>query len=159
MAIKLDQFKKFNCVEIISQSDDAVDTEESDFDEYQATGDQKHLVFVDGKQPTKFICNFEMKGKQAARIKNAMVGGHDEETKRPKVTIGDWSFKVVKYVLKDIQNPEGLEEGQAIKFRKDKDGYVHDEVLVILDRIGVVSEIFTMYSNLVGSGARDHTKN
>lgn len=159
MAIKLDQFKRYNVVEVISEHDDALDKENSDYEKYQETGDISNLVFFEDKQPTKFICNFELKGKQAARIKNAMIGGHDEESNRPKVTIGDWSFKVVKYVLKDIQNPESLPEAERIKMRTDKDGYAHDELLCLLDRVGIVSEIFSLYSNLVGGGARSKTKN
>lgn len=158
MALRVDKSKPLNALEVICENDDAIDSEESDYQEYLKTGDVKHLVFVENKQPTRFIVNFELSGKESALIKNEMVGGRDEDNK-PKVTLGSWAYRVTKYTLKDVQNPPDLKPDERIELKKDDKGYVSERTMSLLDRYGVTEAIFGMYSNLVLSGAKQNAKN
>lgn len=157
MAIRLEQKRSLACIEVISRADDAVDHEKSNWDAYAASGDRKHLVFLPDQEPTVFICNFELSGKEGAAIKNAMVGGSDDDGK-PAVALGSWSYRVVKMTLKAIQNPAGLPPEAGMTFRKDDRGYAHDELMTQLERFGIVGEIFSMYTALTASDARKAAK-
>lgn len=158
MAIRKQSRVPLNAIEVISEHDDAVDREKSDMRAYRESGDRKHLVFVEGKQPTVFLCNFELKGMEAAGIKNSMLGGKDDEG-QPAVAFGTWTFKVVKYALKDIQNPADVPDSDKLVYRKDDKGYTHDELISELERLGIVNEIFGMYTALALGGARANAKN
>jgi hypothetical protein len=159
MAIKLTQSRKLNALEIISKGDDALDMERSNWGEYEKSYDSTHLCFLPGKEPTRFVVNFELTGKQSAKVKNSMFSGRDEDDGTPKVALGDWSFRVVKYSLKDIKNPSDLPEAECIKFQKDENGYAHDDLLATLDKHGIVNEIFSAYTTLVQNGPRANSKN
>lgn len=158
MAIKIEQRKPLNAIQIVSELDDAIDMQASDWEEYKKTGDMSKLQFMAGKQPTIFLCNFAPKGHEASAIKDSMLGGRDDEG-QPKLQLGSWSFKVVKFTLKDIQNPPDLPLEQQLKFKKDSQGYAHDDVVTELDRLGIVNEIFAMYTALTMGGARANAKN
>lgn len=158
MAIKLVKKKNLDAIRFISENDDAIDLQKSNYDEYKKTLDESHLVFVENKQPTIFVCNFELKGGEAAFVKNSMISGTDESGK-PVVTLGSWSFKVCKTVLKDIINPEYLTADERIMFKKDKSGYASDDLLSILDQAGIVSEIFSLYTEMTSVGKGRDEKN
>ncbi len=158
MAIRIEQRRALNAVEIVSELDDAIDKEASDLAGYQETADISKLKFLPGMTPTVFLCNFSLKGKEPAHIKNSMVGGVDDDG-RPSITMGTWSFKVVKYTLKDIKNPEGIAEDQKLVYKKDQNGYAHDDVLATLDQLGILNEIFGFYSRLVMVGPKANAKN
>jgi len=158
MAIVVQKRAPINAVEVISESDDALDLQASDLEAYKKSGDVSKLKFVAGKQPTIFLCNFALKGAQAASLKNSMLGGTDDEGK-PQVAFGTWSFRVAKFCLKDIRNPEDLPEDSKLLFKKDEKGFAHDDLLVELDSLGILNEIFAMYSTLVLGGARANAKN
>lgn len=156
MGIKVNRLP-LNAVEIISENDDSLDLEKCNWDEYKKSFDRGHLVFIPGKQPTVFLCNFSLKGKESASIKNNLIGGADDEGK-PKIALGSWSHRVVKLVLKDIKNPDDIPEDQRIVFKKDDLGYAHDDVLTLLEQAGVLTEIFTHYTTASG-GIRGNAKN
>jgi len=158
MAIKLEKKRNLSCIEFISKNDDALDLERSNIEEYEKTGDVIHLVFLADKEPTKFICNFQLKANELANIKNSMLSGVDSDGK-PNISLGSWTYRVVKYVLKDIQNPNYLNPEEKIVFKKDSQGYVHDELMVILDNTGIASEIFSMYTTLTTSESKQNAKN
>jgi hypothetical protein len=158
MAFKIAEKKPLNAIQVISKNDDALDTDKSNWEQYEKTGDVAHLVFVPDKQPTIFLCNFELKGKQAAAIKNSMLGGRDDEG-NASVALGTWSFRVVKQTLKDIKNPADLSPAECIQFKADKDGLAHDDVLAELDRYGVLNEIFAMFTALTMAGVKGNAKN
>lgn len=158
MALKKAIYKALNAVEVICKADDALDLEQSDWEGYSDTGDVSKLVFKPNMQPTIFLCNFELKGKQAEQIKNNMLGGKDEDG-NPKVALGSWSFRVVKQTLKDIKNPADINIDEALVMKKDKDGLVHEDLLGELDRLGVINEIFGMFSSLAMGGTKANAKN
>ena len=158
MALKKQNKRPINAIEVISKDDGAVDLEQSNWEEYAKTGDRSHLVFVEGEQPTIFLCNFKLKGKEARSIKNNMIGGKDDDG-NPKISLGDWSYRVVKQTLKDIINPADSNPMESFVFKKDADGYVHDDLLAELDSLGMVDAIFGMYTSLTSGGARDNAKN
>jgi hypothetical protein len=158
MALKIVNKRALNQIEVISKNDDALDLDNSNWEEYEKTADMAHLKFVTDKQPTIFLCNFELKGKESASVKNSMLGGRDDDG-NPSVALGSWSFRVVKYALKDIKNPDYLEANERINFKKDKDGLVHDECLAELEKYGVINEIFAMYTTLAMAGVKGNAKN
>lgn len=158
MAIKRQAKTNLNSLAIISKHDESVDLDKSNWDEYQKKLDPAHLVFKEGMQPTRFLCNFELKGKEAVTIKNAIFGGSDEDGK-PLVTMGTWSYRVVKLTLKDIQNPEDLPLHEQVTMRKDDRGLAHDDLIGELDRYGIVDEIFGHYSRLILTSGKEQGKN
>jgi len=157
MALKRSK-RNLASLELVSVNDGAIDTEASDIDEYKKTGDLKHLKFLPNEQPTKFLCNFEVSAKQAAAIKNGMIAGRDEQGD-PQVTLGTWAHRVVKHTLKAITNPEGLTPEERFDFKTDEHKLVHDDVIALLDRQGVVDEIFGFYTKLALGGAKENAKN
>jgi hypothetical protein len=48
MAIKLVQKRNLSAIRFISQTDDSIDLENSNYDEYLETGLEEHLKFIDG---------------------------------------------------------------------------------------------------------------
>ena len=145
---------------VVLKEDDAIDLEheDCDYEEYQKTGDLNKLVFVEGKEPTRFVCNFNFNAKQAASVKNSMIAGKDDEGK-PTISLGSWQYKIARMALKDIQNPSYLSDEECFKY-KELHGYVDDKLLVELDSVGVVDQIFSMYSALVLDNAvRKEAKN
>ena len=158
MAISFKEKINLSCVEIISENDDALDVENSDLEKYKETLNVNHLKFLPDKEPTIFICNFNLKGKDLASVNNAMIDGTDDEGK-PKVAIGSWAYRITKLTLKDIKNPSYLKEDERINFKKDFQGYAHDDVVSLLQRIGIANEILTHYITHTQSITRREIKN
>lgn len=158
MAIKRLEQTNLNHVEVISENDDALDLENSDFEKYRETANVNHLKFLPDLQPTTFVCNFNLKGRDLAGVQNAIIDGTDDDGK-PKVALGSWSYKVAKVTLKDIKNPDYLKPEERIEFKKDHKGLIHDDILTMLHRAGVVNEILGMYTSLTQTPQRRETKN
>jgi hypothetical protein len=158
MAVRREMKRALNAVEVISKRDDALDLEQSKWDDYLDTGDVSKLVFKPGLQPTIFLCNFELTAEKAKMIKNAVTGGSDDEGK-PSIQLGSWSFAVAKNTLKDIKNPEDVPEPEQFKMKKDHRGLVHDDLLGELDSHGFVDDIFLMYTKLSAKGVKSEAKN
>lgn len=158
MAIKLNQKNPINAVIVISKNDDAVDLKASKWDDYKETADVSKLAFLPDAQPTRFLCNFELSSRQMAAVKNGMLSGKDDEG-NPQLTLGSWAHRVVKFTLKDIQNPESVPEAERIVYKKDENGLAHDDLIGTLDRYGIVDEIFGFYTKLALSSTKDNAKN
>jgi hypothetical protein len=108
--------------------------------------------------PTVFICNFDTTGREAAKIKNALISGVDDD-KNAKITMGDWQYQVVRTCLKEIENPPGVDD--VIKFKKDGRGYVLESTMDQLEKVGIIQEIFGHYTTLTkeDEAVRDNAKN
>lgn len=160
MALTMDAPRDLSSVPLICRRDDAIDVSDEEYEEYLAAGaDETKLKFAEGKEPTRFLLDLDLKGKDAAKIKNSMIGGRDDEGK-PKMALGDWQFAVVKRVLKGIQNPASVPLEKAIQFKKDAQGLAADDLVARLDRFGVVNNVFSLYSTLIlNDGARVEAKN
>jgi hypothetical protein len=150
MAFKINQIKKLNQVYIICQGDDAIDWEASDVEAYRESLDEKHLVAIQGKEPTRFLCNFEIDAKTASLIEDSMIAGMDKSG-NIKPGLGNYNLTIVKYVLKDIKNPDYLKPEEMLTFKRHGDGSVSDETLNQLARIGVMSEIAGIFIGLTKS--------
>lgn len=131
-------------VKVIGKKDDAIDMQTSDWDAYKESLDDKHLRFLPGKSPTLFICNFKYDAKAARMVNNAMLAAKDDSG-NPTMSYGAWSQTIAKVSLKDVTNPDGVPADEQVIFRKDANGYVHDELLAKLERWGVVDDIFNAY--------------
>lgn len=158
MAIRIEAVRKLNAVELVSVNDDAIDLEASDIAEYKKTGDMGKLKFIADKQPTIFLMNFELKGREAELVKNSILGGKDEHGD-PQLSLGSWALKVVRFTLKGINNPADLPLDAQIVYKKNEHGHVHDDTLNILDRLGLVDELFNFYISLVKKPERANAKN
>lgn len=158
MGISLGKQKRFNCVRIISRIDDAVDHEASDWTRYDEDPieNEDALKFLADKHPTIFLCNFELDAKSNAKIQDAMFSGIDED-KNPRPALGAWSLAVAKYTLKSIENHPSVKD--PIRFKADSRGLVSDETLDVLQKAGIISEIFSHYSKLSQSGVSKNVKN
>lgn len=157
MAIRIERSRNLSAIEFVSKSDDALDLEKSDFDAYLSDADQKHLAFLPDAQPTVFVLNFDLSGKELATIKNAM-GGVSEEGEA-KVNFGSWANQIVRVCLKEIRNPPSVPLEAQLLLKRDKDGKVGDETLGILGRYGITEEIFSLFNRLTATPARAAAKN
>lgn len=145
MAINISKSRQdFTAVRVISQVDDAIDQEASDYEAYKDTLDESKLHFVDGKSPTVFICNFKFDAKTSARVNNAMLSRQSEDGK-PALAFGSWSQTIAKVSLKDIQNPSDQPPDEQLRLKRDVNGYVHDDLLSQLEQLGIVDDIFNAY--------------
>jgi hypothetical protein len=158
MAIMLQNDRPLNAVQIIARIDDAVDNSASDWEKYDETLDPQHLVMLAGKEPTIFLCNFEVSAKDRASINNSIMQGVDEEGK-PKVGLGSWQLSVARIVLKDIQNPASVPDAQKLVFTKDGRGYTDDRTLNKLSRLGIIVEIFNHFVKHTEKDYRKEAKN
>ena len=158
MAFKKVLKKSLNCVELISRNDDALDLEASNIEEYlkDPIANRKKLVFKSGKEPTIFLCNFELSGKEQAIIQDSMMNGLNDDN-QPKISLGNYAYVVVRMCLKDIKNPPN--ETDIIEFKKDGRGYVLPSVMDTLHKCGLVNEIFNHYINLTQTEVNKNIKN
>jgi len=158
MAITTGQIKKLNAVHIISSKDSAVDEDASDWELYSADPIKNldAVKYKAGQEATHFICNFEQSGKEMATIKDAMLKGFDDD-RNPQLSYGNGAYTVARFTLKDIQNPPNVAD--TIVFKKEGRGYVADSVLTVLDRLGVVQEIFQHWVKLTQDDTEPEAKN
>ena len=161
MAINLQTIKKRNLssVVMISRQDDALDwdSELMDFEEYKQTLDESKLALIEGKEPTRFVCNFDLKDKDERAIKNNLMKGTDENGK-PTIAFGDWAAEITRRCLKEIQQPESLSPMEMIPWKRDGQLYVGPETMAVLHKAGIVEEIFAQYSK-TKEGVKGHAKN
>lgn len=162
MAIKMTEQRKKDLtkVKIIAKIDDSIDwdSEDTDWEAYSDTLNESNLAFKPNCQPTRFVCNFELKEKDARAIKNYLLTGKDTEG-RPTFAFGDWSSEVARRCLKAIEEPEGMSPMDKIPFETDRDGYLNKKTMGILQRVGVIEEIFAQYGRLTSNDERKETKN
>jgi len=139
--------RKLNAIRYVCRKDDAVDLEASDRELYDEdpVKNADALVMKKGKEPTYFILNFEINGREDAMIKDARLKGVDED-KNPIMAMGKWAYTVTKICLKDIQNPPGVKA--LVEYKKDGKGYVVDNVLDKIAPYGVIDEIWQLFLSL-----------
>lgn len=165
MAFVIDDIKSLNAVTLYSQKDTAIDHDATDWEEYakDPMKNEGEIKFKDGMEPTRFIFNFEHKGKVATHIDDSKYGGIDKESKSPKVNITKWAYEVMRHSLKDIQNPPNVTGVIKIKLAGDKiSGTVVDDVTMTkLKRSGLVEEMMNHYLTLtkLGDEEKQNAKN
>ena len=158
MAISVSNVKRLNAVRIISRIDDAIDNDASDWEKYDEDPieNESALKFLADKLPTIFICNFELDAKDNSRVQDSMFAGIDED-KNPRPAYGAWSLSVVKYSLKGIENPPGCKD--PIRFKVDSKGNTSEETLNMLQKVGIISEVFNHYLKMTQTGVNKNLKN
>jgi hypothetical protein len=140
----VERSRKLNAIRYVCKADGAVDEAASDRDLYDSDP-MKHadaLIFKKGQEPTVFILNFEISGREDALIKDVRIKGVDED-KNPIVAMGSWARKVAKFTIKGIENPPGVKP--LVEFKKDGRGYIADHVLDKLGPVGVVEEVWQLF--------------
>jgi hypothetical protein len=159
MAFTTTNRRPLNAVRIVSRHDDAVDADKTDWEKYDADpiSNAAAIVMKPGKEPTYFLCNFDLSGRESAMVKDAMVKGVDRSDGSVNLSYGKWAYTVARLTLKDIQNPPNVDG--VIDYKKDGTGYVLDSVLSVLERAGVVGEIFNHYVTLTQGEATQNAKN
>lgn len=158
MAMRNSKKRDLSALELVARNDDAINFKASNYAEYVKELDEKHLVFVEGAQPTRFILNFEFDGKGAQKVKNSMIASKDDNDE-PSVSLGTWQFQVARQALRAITNPPDLPLAEQFIMRRDEKGLVHDELLAKLDKQGIIQDIFTAYSAMVLTPERANAKN
>lgn len=163
MAIRKRQDRRLATVELISQFDEAVDEEKSDIKSYinDPIKNRDKLVLKEGIEPTIFLCNFQLNGKERSMIDNTMVTGVDEDNSA-KMSWGKWKYTVARIVLKAIHNPVGAKDG--IEFKKDGTGYASEATMDELYDLGIVDELWSAYVALTSDDkkkqeVKKHAKN
>lgn len=90
---------------VYSLYDEAIDKDKSNTDLYGSTLDPKHLVFVDGKEPTKFIIR-PMTVKEVAGF-HSWLAGLNKET----ITASDLleqNLRILNTMIVRTENPSDL---------------------------------------------------
>lgn len=144
MAISVRALPSLTAVRIIASVDDAIDQAASDVAAYKESGDEAKLVFLPGKTPTVFLCNFQLDAKAARIVNNAMLSARGDDGK-PSMAFGTWAQTIAKVTLKEIVAPDDQPDDQRIQLRKDSVGYAADETLAVLERFGIIDDIFAIY--------------
>ena len=159
MSILTTDVKSLNAVRLFSRKDSAIDHDATDWDAYDEDPLKEDLIKMkEGKEATVFLCNFEFKGKDAVKVKDAVFGGMDKDSGSPKINYSNWAYEVVRNGLKDIQNPVDITG--VIKLKKDSGKYVSPETMTKLESVGLVSEIFKHWMKLkTDDGLEDNAKN
>lgn len=156
MAIRKQQLRNLQAIEIISQFDEAVDKDQSDIKAYMedCIRNRDKLVLRPGIEPTIFLCKFKLSANDRALIDDSMVSGYDKEAQSAKLRYGSWKKTVARICLKDIRNPaEAIQDG--IEFKKDGSGYVLDSTLDELSEMGIVDEIWSHFMALTGENSQE----
>lgn len=150
MALTGSNIRKLNAIRYVCKADDAIDHSTSDRELYDEdpVKNASALKFLPGKDPTVFVLNFEITGREDALIKDARLAGVDAD-KNAILSMGKWALTVARICLKDIQNPPGVTP--LVEFKKDGRGYVSDAVLDKLAPVGVIEEIWTLFMTLRGN--------
>jgi len=153
----ISKVKAPNAVRIVSKADGAIDWEGTDWEKYSADPlkNEDSVKFLPDEKPTIFICNFALKGKDEAKIKDAMIGDFNAEG-GAKPAIGTWAYAAVKACLKGIENPVGAD---PIVFKLDAKGLASNDTLDELAGIGIISEIFQYYLLYCESDIKKNSKN
>lgn len=157
MAVRFSQKRDLSAIQMIARCDDSVEEKGTDWEAYFKTADEKHLVIKPNMIPTRFHLNFNFDGKGAEQIKNAMIGGSDDDG--VKLAYGTWTFRVAKLALKEITNPPDLPLEEHLRMQQDARQLAHDDLLAKLDRLGVVQDIFSLYQALVLNTEKPQAKN
>jgi hypothetical protein len=159
MAFKTSELKNLNNIEIVSSVDPALDVEKEVWLEYakNPTQNVNLLKLKEKQEPTRFLCNFEFSGDEAAEIKDAMIKRTARRSKEVNVSYGSWQHTVTRLALKDIKDPSDHKDG--IKFKKDSLGYVSDFTMSQLTRFGIIPDIFEVYVNLTQTSENQEIKN
>jgi len=140
-------------IDFISPKDDAIDLEfddatgepNSNLEKYRETWDfEKHCTLKPDSQPTRFKINFSLTHKKQVLIDNASLGG-DGKKDEFGFKLGKHKYATVKCVLCGIENPDTLPLAKKIVFKKDKHGFVTDELLAELGSYGILDDIYSFY--------------
>jgi len=154
MAIRKISKRPLNAVELMSVSDDAIDVDASDFTLYNEDPikNRDALKFKDNKQPTVFLCNFELTGREQAILQNAQMAGQDEN-KDQKSLLGSYVYNLTRMTLKNIINDPN--ESDVIKMKFDSKRYVDDSVMTVLCDNNIHLEIAGHYMTLKHGSATE----
>lgn len=153
MAIRIERKRDLSSIKLVVKADDAIGNVDA-YDDYIDTLNEDCLDLKG--EPTYLVLNFDIKGKDAERIKNAMVQGGEDGT--PTIAMGSWQFTIARLTLKGIANPADLPLEQQIVYR-EKDGKPSEDTLAFLDRIGALANIFAAYQAHVLKPTRAQAKN
>jgi len=135
---------------VVSKHDDAIDHDNTDWDEYVKEYDMTKLTFLPEKEPTRFVCNFKFNADESAELKNSMMSTLNKTTREPNLSIGSYQQNVVRFGLKEVQNPDYLTQAERLTIKKNG-RYIRNDTLAELEECGLVDEIFNAYNVLAGS--------
>jgi hypothetical protein len=150
----MERKRDLSCIKLVCRNDDAIKNRDA-YDSYLKSLDESELQL--SETPSRLILNLELKGSDAEKIKNAMMGGTSAEG-APAVALGTWQFTVARLTLKGIENPPELPLEEQVIYKQNVQGKPADETLAYLDRIGAVADIFACYQAQVLTATRSEAK-
>lgn len=137
----------------VDDDDDETEALPTPYEEYLTDLDEDHLRFVEGQLPSRFVMKSVLDWKTSNILKNKMI-----QAKRKKKGGGmDVDFKMgargldeVRATLIGIEHPPGCDPGDLV-FSADIDGLASKDLMMVLDEVGIVNDLFAARSALKGS--------
>jgi hypothetical protein len=139
MALQLPSLSE--TIDVIARIDSAIEkTGEDSYEKYLATGDESHLVFTDGEEPTRFTMRKVLPYNLSQKVQSEMVkmtGGGEVNVSMTFIA------EEVRCSLVGIKNPSSLAADKQIKFERDGDGGASKDLMAQLVGCGVAMNLFT----------------
>ena len=139
MGILLAEEREF--IKVISRIDDSVNCTDDEYNEYLKTLDENYLGLSDDSLPVRFVLKTKLNYKEVRQIKKDQVAVTEAGM---GVNVG-FTMLDVRLSLVDIENPSH----PRLNFRKGKDGLADEELISLLDSLGIVSDLYQAKQNCI----------
>lgn len=144
MAILINMPRGSESLELIAEIDDAIDSEKSEYQAYVKDLDESHLVL--NGEPTRFVLKRTLDFHAQESIQNSIIK-LTPGSKDTNFQLGSAMLLTAKYALTGIKYPEDTPKDQRLEFKKGPDGYASEDLIAILNKLGVVANIFSACQN------------
>lgn len=143
MALNLDG--NSGTIEVISSKDPSVTCDGEAYKQYLDTLDETLLGLAEGSEPTRFVMKRILPFGLAQKVKTEQASFNEEG--KVQVRMG-YMLDEVRGALVDVKNPGG----EALKYRKDSDGYAARDLIALLEGTGILNELFSARQGAVKTG-------
>jgi hypothetical protein len=139
MALQLPSLSE--SIEVIAKIDSSIaKTSDDAYEKYLETGDEAHLAFSEGEEPTRFVMRKVLPYSLAQKVQSEMV----KMTGGGEVNVSmTFMAEEVRCSLVGIKNPASLPVDKHIKFERDSDGGASKDLMAQLVGCGVAMNLFT----------------
>lgn len=129
LSLKKDRSK----IKVIAFQDPSVTCEREDYNKYLDSLDETLLQLDPAEAPTYFVLKKSLNVGELQEVKKAMADVHKNQL---KLNLG-YMLVEVKYALCDIEGG-----GEGLKYEKDPEGGTDDDLIVLLEEAGILSDLF-----------------
>jgi len=126
-------------LEVVSKVDSALEYNEESYAEYIKTLDESLLKFKENEQPTRFVLRKVLPYGVGQKIKNQQVRYEKGEMQIQMAFINE----EIRAALIDIKNPDYVPDDQKLKYKRASDGLAAEDLIALLDSVGIVSDLFS----------------